>query len=208
MNRPFTVTGYAQLSSGPGFATPIFSTRKSNNSFVQQTRKDGTIAQFIPIDDKLDPQIKNLNSTMMRKPGDMAALAYKTVNGSLIVRTKGAMRNLLIKEFDILDDYPHLKRTISFVVGDKFIREKAEFDLHIWRTERDRRFITDVGLSRREIECLKWMRDGKTNWEIGHILGISENTVQFHTRNLMRKLGVNSRLAAVINALKLGAIDL
>lgn len=63
-------------------------------------------------------------------------------------------------------------------------------------------------LSRREIECLTWLKDGKTNWEIGEILDISEKTVEFHVGNAMRKLKVDNRVAAVVAALRNGVIDL
>lgn len=63
-------------------------------------------------------------------------------------------------------------------------------------------------LSARELECLKWMRDGKSNWEIGRILAISEKTVEFHVGNVLRKLSAESRLAAVMIALKAGLIGL
>lgn len=63
-------------------------------------------------------------------------------------------------------------------------------------------------LSVRELECLKWMRDGKSNWEIGRILAISEKTVEFHVGNVLRKLSAESRLSAVMIAIKLGLIAL
>ncbi len=34
-------------------------------------------------------------------------------------------------------------------------------------------------LTSKEIECLRWCKEGKTNWEIGEILHISEKTVEF-----------------------------
>lgn len=63
-------------------------------------------------------------------------------------------------------------------------------------------------LSKRELECLKWIRDGKTNSEISEILGISEKTVEFHVANAFRALGVKSRLEAVVVALQTGVITL
>ncbi|WP_083338406.1 LuxR family transcriptional regulator [Ensifer sp. LCM 4579] len=63
------------------------------------------------------------------------------------------------------------------------------------------------GLSLREKECILWVSRGKSSWDIGRILGISENTVNFHIKNVMHKLGCNSRTVAVVNALKCGIID-
>ncbi|WP_436798321.1 response regulator transcription factor [Mesorhizobium ventifaucium] len=53
-----------------------------------------------------------------------------------------------------------------------------------------------------------WTAKGKSSWEIGQILGISVNTVNFHVKNVMRKLDTCSRITAAIKALQLGIIDL
>jgi DNA-binding CsgD family transcriptional regulator len=63
-------------------------------------------------------------------------------------------------------------------------------------------------LTRKEIECLRWCKEGKTNWEIGEILDISEKTVEFHMRNSMRKLGATNRITAVVSGIKRGLISL
>ncbi|OKO69999.1 MULTISPECIES: LuxR family transcriptional regulator [unclassified Bradyrhizobium] len=47
---------------------------------------------------------------------------------------------------------------------------------------------------------------GKSSWEIGRILHISENTVNFHLKNAMRRLGATSRIQAVIVAIRLNLI--
>ncbi|MER9151849.1 LuxR family transcriptional regulator [Mesorhizobium opportunistum] len=65
-----------------------------------------------------------------------------------------------------------------------------------------------IRLSTREKECIIWTARGKSSWEIGKILGISINTVNFHMKNLMRKLDTSSRTVAAIKAIKLGVIEL
>jgi DNA-binding CsgD family transcriptional regulator len=62
-------------------------------------------------------------------------------------------------------------------------------------------------LSPREREVLRWCRDGKSNWAIGEIMGISNHGVDFHLRNILRKLKADSRITAVVKALHLGLID-
>ncbi len=52
-------------------------------------------------------------------------------------------------------------------------------------------------LSPREREVFKWLRCGKTSWAISVILQISERTVNYHVNNIIRKLGVISRMQAV-----------
>ncbi len=52
-------------------------------------------------------------------------------------------------------------------------------------------------LSKREIQVLHWVKNGKTNQEIGQILDIRPPTVKNHVQNIMRKLNVNNRAQAV-----------
>lgn len=61
-------------------------------------------------------------------------------------------------------------------------------------------------LTAREREVLRWTGEGKSSWEVGAILGMSEHTVNFHLRNLMGKLDVTSKHQAVLKALSLGLI--
>jgi LuxR family quorum sensing-dependent transcriptional regulator len=64
---------------------------------------------------------------------------------------------------------------------------------------------TKQRLSRREIEVLHWIAEGKSDWQIGRILSISAKTVNYHTENLKRKFGVATRMQAVVSAIKQGA---
>lgn len=52
-------------------------------------------------------------------------------------------------------------------------------------------------LSRREMQVLQWVRNGKTNPEIGQILSISPLTVKNHVQKILRKLNVTNRAQAV-----------
>jgi DNA-binding CsgD family transcriptional regulator len=63
-------------------------------------------------------------------------------------------------------------------------------------------------LTRRERECLRWCKEGKTNWEIGEIISTSEKTVEFHLSNAIRKLGACNRITAVVIGIKNGVISL
>lgn len=62
-----------------------------------------------------------------------------------------------------------------------------------------------LGLTRREVEVLTWVTDGKTNTEIGVILGTSPRTVQKHLEHVFEKLGVVTRTAAAVRALALAS---
>ncbi len=62
--------------------------------------------------------------------------------------------------------------------------------------------LAPLGLSRRETEVLGWVSQGKTNSEIGTILGISPRTVQKHLERIYSRLGVENRHAAMTMALE------
>ncbi|UWU67915.1 response regulator transcription factor [Bradyrhizobium sp. NC92] len=66
--------------------------------------------------------------------------------------------------------------------------------------------VQEVVLSEREKQCLRWIEQGKSSWAIGVILNVSENTVNFHVKNAMRKLETMSRTQCVVKARRLGLI--
>lgn len=62
-------------------------------------------------------------------------------------------------------------------------------------------------LSAREKEVVRWLKEGKSSWDISVILGISERTVRFHINNIMQKLDAVNRTHAVAIALEQGLVD-
>jgi DNA-binding CsgD family transcriptional regulator len=56
-------------------------------------------------------------------------------------------------------------------------------------------------LSRRERQCLELAAQGKSDWVVGKILGISERTVHNHIESAKRRLGVATRVQAIVQAL-------
>lgn len=63
--------------------------------------------------------------------------------------------------------------------------------------------LLGLGLTAREAEVLFWAAQGKNNPEVAIILQVSHNTVRKHVANILVKLGVESRLAAALNAAEL-----
>lgn len=61
-------------------------------------------------------------------------------------------------------------------------------------------------LTPRELEVLRWTMEGKTAWEVGRLLGISERTAVLHINNAMHKMQCISKHQAVLKALRLGLI--
>lgn len=66
--------------------------------------------------------------------------------------------------------------------------------------------VTLNPLKPREVEVLEWVREGKSNSEIGQILQLSQHTVKNHIQKIMKKLEVKTRGQAVTRAISLGNI--
>ncbi len=62
--------------------------------------------------------------------------------------------------------------------------------------------LESLGLTPREAEVLLWIAQGKSNSDIGTILGCAENTVKVHTARIFEKLGFENRNAATVQALE------
>jgi len=56
-------------------------------------------------------------------------------------------------------------------------------------------------ITEREKEILRWVREGKSNQQIGEVLGISALTVKNHVQKILRKLGAANRAQAVAMAM-------
>ena len=61
-------------------------------------------------------------------------------------------------------------------------------------------------LTPRELEALRWTMEGKTAWEVGSVLGITERTAALHVNNATHKLGCVNKHQAVLKALKFGLL--
>jgi len=64
----------------------------------------------------------------------------------------------------------------------------------------------NIVLTLRELEVLKGVAAGERNKEIAYRLGITERTIKAHLTNTYNKLGVDSRAAAIAEAMRRGLI--
>lgn len=80
---------------------------------------------------------------------------------------------------------------------------KAAFHASIRRIKQNVRFE----LTPRELEVLKWLKEGKSSWDISIILNRSERVVIWHANNIMRKLEAQNRTHAVAIAMRYKLID-
>ena len=108
-------------------------------------------------------------------------------------------RGYVIKDVDTTE----LVRAIRAVVRKEsaFDSRSAAAMVRSLRVQPDQPAFTE-----RELNVLELLAHGLSNKEIGKRLYISETTVKFHVRNLMRKLNAASRAEAVYEASKLGLI--
>lgn len=66
--------------------------------------------------------------------------------------------------------------------------------------------VPDAGLSKREMEVLECLAQGKTTYQIATELFVSENTIKTHIRHILEKLEAANRAEAVSKATQLGII--
>ncbi len=66
--------------------------------------------------------------------------------------------------------------------------------------------VNTIALTPRETEALTWVARGKTRWEVGVILGISEETIKVHLENARKKLGASNNTHAIAVAMLNGLL--
>ncbi|CAN5353274.1 hypothetical protein BH11PSE11_BH11PSE11_22290 [soil metagenome] len=62
-------------------------------------------------------------------------------------------------------------------------------------------------LSERQRQIIRWLHEGKTNWEVARILGMTEKNVKYHIEQILLKLDVCNRTQAVACAVGLGLLQ-
>ena len=118
--------------------------------------------------------------------GEIAAVSFNPIEPE---------RNDLSAEFrQHADALEHLSR--RFICSYVKVRAK-----HRW-------IESDVRLSKREVQCLRWAALGKTDEEIATILGRSCATIRFHIHNAAIKLNAVNRSQTVFKASQLGYLGL
>lgn len=81
----------------------------------------------------------------------------------------------------------------------------SHYFYHLLAVHRRRASLSRPKLSARELEIVRWVAAGKSDWDIGRILAISAKTVNYHVERVKRKLGVATRTQAVLAALAMPA---
>jgi DNA-binding CsgD family transcriptional regulator len=116
---------------------------------------------------------------------------------------RGASAMITVATDDIAQARPNLGRLGELQLLASFLHEAGNRI-----TQSGRRQTADGHLTERELDCLRWAAEGRTSWDIGQQLGISERTVVFHLQNAARKLGVLGRRQAIAKAMSLHLLSL
>src|SRR3954469_7946358 len=103
------------------------------------------------------------------------------------------------------DDYlikPVDKRDLLAAIESRFERAEQQARQEFQPNFDSAEPLYSLGLTPRVAEVLLWIAQGKTNADIGTILGISESTVKKHVLEIFEKLGVETRSSATLRALE------
>ncbi|MEV8596860.1 response regulator [Streptomyces sp. NPDC052013] len=148
-----------------------------------------------------DTEGLELCASLTRRHPGLAVLVLTTfLDDTLVVEAihHGA-RGYVVKDVDTTE----LLRSIRAVA-----RDESAFDSHAaaamvrsMRVQPEQPRFTE-----RELKVLPLLARGLSNRDIGAELYISETTVKFHVRNIMRKMDASSRAEVVYEASKLGVI--
>lgn len=121
---------------------------------------------------------------------------------------EAGVSGLLHKSADIPQVLDHVRRVAAgenLIAPDLtagLLAELREARQQGWRAE-----VTRASLSPRETEVLAALAQGESVADIAGRLHLSPDTIETHLRNARNKLGVSSRLDAVVEALRLGLVD-
>jgi DNA-binding CsgD family transcriptional regulator len=94
---------------------------------------------------------------------------------------------------DFTDKDIYLLKQLLPHLQNKLTVETTAVEYNVKQSKNSSYFLTQFNLSKREIEILRLLCDGKSNSEISGLLSISVNTVKKHISNIFNKLNVDSR---------------
>lgn len=139
------------------------------------------------------PEVKVVMVTVSDEEADLFEAIKSGAQGYILKDSSGEEFGRLLTGI-AKGDAP-LSRGLAAKILEEFTRQRSE------------RAPAEVGtdaLSEREREILQAVTAGATNKEIGAALSISENTVNFHMKNILAKLHLRNRAQAAAYAVRTG----
>ena len=106
------------------------------------------------------------------------------------------------RELPLPEDPEELQRLVADLQLFAVVAQDAAMRLLVPPAQQPER----PALTPRELEALRWTMEGKTAWEVGAVMGITERTANLHVNTATHKLGCVNKHQAVLKALRLGLI--
>ena len=177
-------------------------------------------AEAVDLDQRLDPDVVVLDMNMPEINGLHAAIE--------ILRRRPDRAILMLSMYD---DVQYVRNAVNAGIKGYILKNALETDLirAVWAVAAGKRFLSPelaaaldgspatadtaederfAQLSAREIQVLRLIAMGRSNREIGKLLGVSANTVAVHRTNLMATLGVHKAAELVLIAVRKGLVNL
>ena len=177
-------------------------------------------AEAIDLDQRLDPDVVVLDMNMPEINGLHAAIE--------ILRRRPDRPILMLSMYD---DVQYVRNAVNAGIKGYILKNALETDLirAVRAVAAGKRFLSPelaaaidgspatadtaederfAQLSAREIQVLRLIAMGRSNREIGKLLGVSANTVAVHRTNLMATLGVHKAAELVLIAVRKGLVNL
>ena len=177
-------------------------------------------AEAIDLDQRLEPDVVVLDMNMPEINGLHAAIE--------ILRRRPDRPILMLSMYD---DVQYVRNALNAGIKGYILKNALETDLirAVRAVAAGKRFLSPelasaidgppgaeaaaederfAQLSAREIQVLRLIAMGRTNREIGKLLGVSANTVAVHRTNLMATLGVHKAAELVLIAVRKGLVAL
>ncbi len=108
--------------------------------------------------------------------------------------------------FVIIDDYEEEKRSSEYYIE---IKVKKSFLKKLLGNALNTAIKkSEIELTERETEVLKYLSEGLNNTEIAGRMNVSVHTAKAHIHNILDKLSAEGRTDAVVKALRDNLIDL
>lgn len=168
---------------------------------------------------KVKPQVLLLDINMPVKNGIevLKEIRSNRLNVKVLILTVHNEVDYLLKAMDIgvdgyilkESDFSELKKAINTVLsGETYIQPSLIPILNNRMISRDKDKDKIDELTKRELEVLIEVANGKLNKEIANELKISERTVKNHISNIFKKIDVSDRTQAAVFAIKNDLIKL
>lgn len=119
--------------------------------------------------------------------------------GFSYLRNQGNLFTLTVSKKEMITDYDRNLLAQMYLVGASLVNKFEEKE-----TQTN---DNDITLSRQEQTIVTLAAIGKTDGEIGDIIGLSVNTIRYHWKNLFEKLNSYNRVFAIITAINMGFVD-